>query len=126
MTLAAAGQGNSTLQISAGPAKTSALGPLTMPLGGDGRFLGAIALCGGLLPLGWRRRRVRRLAVLATLLVAGLGLQGCGFSGVPLITPGSYMVTVTATDTVTQRTRNALLRIVIVTQATQLPPAPNQ
>ena len=68
-----------------------------------------------LLPMVARRRRWSHLlmAVLAGVLLAGL--QGCGESGVPLqvVTPGVYVVPVTATDAVSQLSQSGNLTVVV-------------
>lgn len=74
----------------------------------------ALALV-GVMPLWLRRRSAPRLllAALAALLLIGAG--GCTNIGSPyyVITPGTYVVPVTATDTTTHQTKTANLTLTI-------------
>lgn len=67
------------------------------------------------MPLWLRRRSAPRLllAALAALLLIGAG--GCTNIGSPyyVITPGTYVVPVTATDTTTHQTKTANLTLTI-------------
>ena len=118
VTLSAAGQGRSTLQIAAGPLSASNVVAPSSTTKEWSRAVGAMAVC-CLLPFGRRRRGLRASALAIAVGLVLIPLQGCGVAGIPLAASGTYLLTVTATDVATHTSHSAPLRVIVTTQ---LPP----
>ena len=81
--------------------------------------IGAGVVLGCLLPIGLRRRRkLGRLVVFVAGAVILTALQGCTDIAIPLLTPGTYNVIVTASDPAAKLTHTSGLQILIGSETT--------